>query len=192
MRSFEGTDEYNNFVNSLITSDRVKAYLHTDDGKALIAPRLDSHFSKSLETWKSNNLQKEVDRLFAEQHPDVSPEQKRIAELEKKIAESEAKALHSDLINYATKIANDKNLPVELVENFVGADKDSTKANLETLESAFNAAVERVVTDKLSASHKPASNETDKTLSFEELSKLSNKEINDYFNTRLGKKNSIQ
>lgn len=187
LKTFEGTDDYNNYANSLVTSERVKAFLDTDEGKALIAPHLDSHFSKSLETWKTNNLQKEVDRLFAEQHPDITPEQKRIAELEKKIAESEAKALHSNLINYATKIASEKNLPVSLIEHFIGSDEDSTKSNLESLESAFNAAVEKVVTDRLSASHKPAIRQKEKTLSLEELGNMTTAEVLAYRKSLKGK-----
>ena len=66
LKQFENTDEYKNFVSGLINDERVTAYLDTDNGKKLIQPKLDSHFSRSLETWKSNQLDMLVNEKIKE------------------------------------------------------------------------------------------------------------------------------
>ena len=69
LKQFENTDEYKNFISGLINDDRVTAYLDTDSGKKLMQPKLDSYFSKGLETWKTNNLDKLVNEKVKELYP---------------------------------------------------------------------------------------------------------------------------
>ena len=51
---------------SAVSADKVKGFLETDEGQKLIRPKLDQHFTKSLETWKANNLDELVDTKVKE------------------------------------------------------------------------------------------------------------------------------
>ena len=44
--NYKDSEEYNNYVSGLVTDDRVKEYLDTDNGKKLIQPSLDKYFTK--------------------------------------------------------------------------------------------------------------------------------------------------
>ena len=70
---------------------------------------------------------------------------------------------------------------------FVGADEDSTTANLEKLETAFNAEVEKVVTKRLGKSHKPDAGDDSQELTPEEMASMSIEDINAYYNKLLKK-----
>ena len=41
MKPFEDSEDYKNFVNGLLTAERVNAFLDTAEGKKVIEPRLD-------------------------------------------------------------------------------------------------------------------------------------------------------
>ena len=101
LKKFEGTEDYTNFVTGLITSDRVKTYLDTDDGKKLLQPRLDKYHNKSLETWKANNLQGLVDARVKELHPDADPKDIEIEKLRQELAQKEREATREKLTNKA-------------------------------------------------------------------------------------------
>ena len=47
------------------------------------------------------------------------------------------------LTNKAMKLASEKGLPLDLVGFFVGADEDSTNANLKALEATYTASVQK-------------------------------------------------
>lgn len=47
------------------------------------------------------------------------------------------------LTNKAMKLASEKGLPLDLVSFFIGADEDSTNANLKALEATYNASVQK-------------------------------------------------
>lgn len=153
LKKFEGTEEFNNYVNGLMNADRVKAFLATEDGKKLMQPQLDSYFSKGLETWKTNNLQGLVDAKVKEMYPDTDPKDAKVAALEAQIKQIQAESLRKDLTNKALTIANAKGLPVELVQFFVGADEDTTVANMAMLEKAYGTALGAAVEKKLKDSN---------------------------------------
>ncbi|MBQ7801331.1 MAG: DUF4355 domain-containing protein [Oscillospiraceae bacterium] len=153
LKKFEGTEEFNNYVNGLMNADRVKAFLATDDGKKLMQPQLDSYFSKGLETWKTNNLQGLIDAKVKEMYPDADPKDTELAGLKAELERMKAEALRKDLTNKALTIATEKGLPVDLVQFFVGADEKSTIANMETLEKSYGVALGAAVEKKLKDSN---------------------------------------
>lgn len=149
LKQFEDTDEYKTFVNGLVNDERVTAYLDTDGGKKLMQPRLDSHFSKSLETWKSNNLDKLVNEKVKELYPEADPKDTELAAVKAELERMKSESLRKDLTNKALKIANDKGLPADLVDFFIGADEKATNANIAKFEKAFNDSVGSAVQKKL-------------------------------------------
>lgn len=134
------------------TVEGVKGFLDTEEGKKLLQPRLDAHFTKSLETWKTNNLEKLIDEEVRKRNPGKTPEQIELEKLRKEI-EDERKARNREaLVNKALKIADEKALPKGVIDFFVGEDEDGTISNLSKLEEEFNAAVTKAVEAKFKAS----------------------------------------
>lgn len=154
------SEEYNNYVTGLMTDDRVNTYLESENGKKAIQPKLDTYFSKGLETWKSNNLSKIVDEEIQKRNPDTDPKD---IELNKIKAENEAlkaASLKKDLTASAMKYATTKNMPVEMIDFLVGTDEDSTNKNMKAFEKAFQIAVDNAVNEKLKSSgHIPSNAE---------------------------------
>lgn len=140
------------YIKGFVTPDGVKGFLETDEGQKIIQPKLDQHFTKSLETWRTNNLQKiidaEVDKVVKEKYPQETEEQKRLRKLEADLQNETSLRKRAELINKATEEATNKGLPLDLVKHFVGNDEDSTKAGLLELETAWKKAL-AAQTDKL-------------------------------------------
>jgi len=146
------------------TIDRVEDFLESEDGKKLLQPKMDSYYSKGLDTWKKNNLEKELDREIKKRFPakdekDIELERMR-AEFEKMKAEADKEKLRSK----ALKIATDKKLPSDIVDYFIGDDEDSTVNNLEKVNKIFSQYIQKAVEDKLKdGSYTPPGSKKDQT-----------------------------
>lgn len=137
-------------VNSGLTLDAFKSKIETDSTfKSYLDSEKDKHSTKSLETWKTNNLQKLIDDAVAKANPQETPEQKKIRELEERIEKSDKESKHKDLTNMALKTMTEKKLPADLVNFIVGQDEDSTNKNLEALEKVFASHDEAIKTEIL-------------------------------------------
>jgi len=137
-------------ANSGLTLDAFKTKLESDaDFKSFMDSEKDKHSAKSLETWKTNNLQKEIDAEIKKRYPEQDPKDKALADLKAKMEKMEAESLKKDLTNKALKTMTEKKLPTDLVNFIVGADEDSTNKNLEALEKVFNAHDEAIKTEIL-------------------------------------------
>lgn len=162
LKAYEGSEQYNNYVNGLVNADRVNNYLATDEGKRMIQPKLDSYFSKGLETWKTNNLDNLVNAKVKELYPDADPKDTEIAAMKAELEKIKAESQRKDLTNTALRIANEKGLPVDLVSFFVGTDEKTTTANMGKLETAFTTALSEAVKNKLKGeSYVPPDGETE-------------------------------
>lgn len=118
--------------------DTFKEKINTDkDFKAFMDSEKDKHASKSLDTWKSNNLQKLIDEALAKANAKETPEQKQIRELTERLNQKEADEKRQILVNKALKIVTEKNIPSEFLDYFVGSDEESTMDNLNVLETAL-------------------------------------------------------
>ncbi|MFL0251402.1 DUF4355 domain-containing protein [Clostridium neuense] len=137
-------------VNSSLTLDAFKSKLESDPTfKSFMDSEKDKHSTKSLETWKTNNLQKEIDAEIKKRYPEADPKDTKLAEMEKKLEQMQKDAARKELTNKALKVAQEKKLPTELIDYFVGADEDTTKANLKTLETVFSKHDEAIKTEIL-------------------------------------------
>ncbi|MGF7533635.1 DUF4355 domain-containing protein [Bacillus mexicanus] len=143
-------EEVKAFVGELsaVSADKVEGFLETDEGKRLIQPRLDSHFTKGLETWKANNLDALVDAKVKELYPEETEEQKRIRKLEKELDDQKTAAQREKLLNKAVSYASEKQLPADVVEFFIGEDEESTMKNLGAFEEKYNAALQKAIESK--------------------------------------------
>ncbi|KAF6538659.1 DUF4355 domain-containing protein [Bacillus sp. EKM208B] len=133
---------------SAVSADKVNGFLDTEEGKRLIQPRLDSHFTKGLDTWKANNLDALVDAKVKELYPEETEEQKRIRKLEKELEDQKTAAQREKLLNKAVSYASEKQLPADVVEFFIGEDEESTMKNLGAFEEKYNAALQKAIESK--------------------------------------------
>jgi len=150
-----GTDIEEQFKASGLTLDGFKDKFKSDkDFKAYLESENDKYDNKALDTWKKNNLEKELEPFITERYPDLvtDPVKKEAAEAKKEIEKLKAEMVRKDLLNEATKYALEKKLPVKLVEKFLGEDLDSTKSNLDSFGEDWSKGLESLVDEKMKQS----------------------------------------
>jgi hypothetical protein len=157
---------------SQVTPDGVTTFLESEEGKKILQPRLDSYFTKGLETWKSNNLKKLVDEEVKKQNPPFNP-------LEQKLQELERQLLLKDLKAQALNVATEQKLPVKLVDYFVGEDEETTLANLKNLQEVFDTHINERVQEQLKAGgiNPPKDNTPPITITKEQLRGMTTEQI---------------
>ncbi|WP_416720279.1 DUF4355 domain-containing protein [Bacillus subtilis] len=156
---------------SAVSADKVSGFLDTDEGKKILQPRLDEHFSKSLNTWKTNNLQKHVDEKVKELYPEKNPLEIKVANLEKQLAMKEMRS-------FAMDKAHQEGLPLELVDLVMGEDQEKTSSNLDLLKGVFSQHIENKTQERLKADgiDPKGSQEPPKTFTMEQLKNISEEE----------------
>lgn len=165
---------------SKVTQEGVKQFVETEDGKKWLSKHNDSFFSKGLESWKTNNLQKLIDDAVAKANPAETPEQKQIRELTDRLNQKEAAEKKQMLLNKGILHADTKKLPKDLVEFLLGEDEQSTIANIDKLETVFNPYVNSQVEERLKSGYKPSNDDKGglKTYTTTDLANMSIEEIN--------------
>lgn len=118
------------------------------DVRSVIDAEKDKHHSKALDTWKTNNLDTLVDAEVAKRNPAKSPVEIQLEALQKKYDDSEKAGKREKLMNKAIVQANEKGLPVDLLDYFVSDDEEVTTANLAKLEEVYAKSVQASVEGK--------------------------------------------
>lgn len=141
--------EVHNYLRGLyLTPESVASFLDTPEGKKLLQPRLDQHFTKGLETWKEKTLPTLLEEEIKKKFPAETEEQKRLRKLEEELEKERQTRIRAELMNKATTLATQKGLPVDLVSYFVGQDEDNTVNNLTALENIWQQHLEKAVAEK--------------------------------------------
>lgn len=179
----QDNEEVQAYVSGLnpINVDKLQNFIsENEDGKKFIDSLKDKHFSKSLETWKSNNLNKLVDEEVNKRFPKADPKDVELQSIKAQLDQLKAEKAHETLLNKATSIANDKKLPLNLVNYFVGTDEESTQSNLSKLEEVWNTSLTSAIEAKLKDSSytPPANNNTTKTFTTEQMKNMTPEQIN--------------
>lgn len=129
-----------------VTVEGVQKFLNEDkDGKSWLDSTKDQHANKYLETWKTNNFQKEIDAEIKKRFPEADPKDVQLKELELKLEQMQKETFKKELTNVAIKTATEKQLPVQLIDYLLGNDLESTNKNIETFESVFNEYVQKQI-----------------------------------------------
>lgn len=165
----------------------VEEYLSTEQGKNLIQPKLDSFFSKGLETWKINNLDKIVSEKVAELNPQETPEQRRIRELEEKLNRQETISKQSQIKNLAVNYLSEKKMPTSIAEYIKADTEEGVRNTINNLEIEWTLALDEAVTNRFKkAGTNPkgesASNTDPSAITKEKLLAMSLKETTDFYN----------
>ena len=183
LESTEGkTKEVTEYLEQLapVTIARIEDFVSTSDGKSWLDSAKDKHLQKGLETWKTNNLESLLDEEIKKRFPEKDPKDMELEKLKSEIVEMKQSREKEILTNQAMKLANEKGLPLDLVGFFIGADEESTTANLKALEDTFNISVQKGLEERLKANSytPPSGGETGKSLedlSMDEYIKLRQK-----------------
>jgi hypothetical protein len=164
-----GTDIEEQFKASGLTLEEFKDNFKSDkDFKAYLESENDKYHNKALDTWKKNNLEKELEPFITERYPDLvtDPAKKEAAEAKKEIEKLKAEITRKDLLNEATKYANEKGIKLRTIEKYLEDDWDSTKASLDELSEDWSKGLEAVATEKMkSNSYVPGTGEDGKPVS---------------------------
>lgn len=143
-----GDDEVNNLLNStVLTRDNVGGYLESDDGKKLLQPKLDSYHAKSLDSWKSNNLDELVQTELAKLNPEKSEAEKQVEQLRKEIEEERAKSRRQELLGDTTKSLADEGLPTKLVELLIADDEEVLTGNIESYKELVETVKQQAIAE---------------------------------------------
>jgi hypothetical protein len=148
IESNKGNQDVVNFVRGLYSTDGVATFLDSEDGKKVLQPRLDSHFSRSLETWKANNLTKIIEDEISKKYPAETEEQKRIKKIETELAEERSARVRAELRNKMVTALNEKKLPLELLDFVAGDNEEVTNKRVEALEKVFKKTVDSLAEER--------------------------------------------
>ncbi|MDZ5711652.1 DUF4355 domain-containing protein [Jeotgalibacillus haloalkalitolerans] len=130
------------------TVEGVEGFLDTDAGRKLLQPRLDSNFTKGLNTWKDKNLDKLIEEEVKKRNPDKTPEQIELENLRKELEDQKNEAKREKLMSSAMKEASTKGLPTGFLDLFVTSDEETTLANLKRLEETYSADLQKAVDER--------------------------------------------
>jgi len=129
------------------TLEVFKGKLNDADFKSFMDSERDKHSTKSLETWKANNLDTLVSAKVKELYPEADPKDIALNKLQAQLDKMQSDSARKDLTNKTLKQFQDAKLPSELVDFMVGADEEQTNKNVEALTKLFAAHDEKIRTE---------------------------------------------
>jgi len=145
------SEDLKTYLQGSVSVDGVQKFLsENEEGKRFLDSERDKHLSKGLDTWKFNNLQKEIDKRVLELYPEETPEKKQLRELNVKIEKMESEKQREVLKNKALTIAAEKKLPInKIVDLLIANDEETTVSNIGKFEEIFGASVQTAVEERL-------------------------------------------
>jgi len=129
------------------TLEAFKAKLNDADFKSFLDSENDKHSAKSLKTWQENNLDKVYQERFLKENPAADPRDLALKNLQAQFDKAQSDSARKDLTNKTLKQFQDKKLPTDLVDFFVGADDEITTKNLEKFMATMAAHDEAIKTE---------------------------------------------
>lgn len=135
-------------INEIITPEVIGNFLDGEQGKKYLQPKMDAYFSKGLESWKANNLEKLINDEVGKRFPHETPEMKRIMELEQKLANQEQERLRAEMVANANRIAGEKGLPLMIAQYLAGSTIEETQANIYAFEQEYKTHLDKTVLER--------------------------------------------
>lgn len=167
MALLEGVNEDGNITDILKQTDLYKSSLTLDNFKNLIGndkefksffdSEKDKHYTKGLETWKANNLEKLVNaEVLKRTGKNETPEQKQLRELQEKFNAMEKANKTLEIKNKFKDVLAEKGLN-DFSDFLLNAeDEEVINANISLFESKLTPIIEKGVNTRLgSSSHTP-------------------------------------
>ena len=136
-----------------LTLEELKNIINENEGfKAWLSSEKDRHFSTSLNTWKENNLSKEVEKEISKRYPEETAEQKKLRDLELKLQAMEQESKMKEIKANTMRVINDKQLDSEILDFVLSDNEETTIANIDKFEGL----VERLANKRLEEKYKNA------------------------------------
>jgi len=140
IESNKGTNEelkvYLQGLNSFTVEGVQKFITENKDAKSWLDSTKDQHANKHLETWKTNNFQKELDEKIKDLYPDTDPKDAALAKLQQEFNDMKKNSERKELMLKMSKIATEKKLPIEIIE-MLGENEEEAIINLTKFETVF-------------------------------------------------------
>lgn len=145
----------------------METFLETDAGKEFLQKKLDSAISKGVNSYKNKFKEDELPALIEtevkKRHPEMTPEQKQIKELEIQFQKSEKQGKRSDVSARLIRYATEKEIPQFLVDVSVGEDYDRSVEKLDLYSTRFNETLSAEVEKRIDGRKGPIRNADDTT-----------------------------
>ena len=136
-----------------LTLEEIKNIINENEGfKAWLSSENDWHFSTSLNTWKENNLSKEVEKEISKRYPAETEEQKKLRDLELKLQAMEQESKMKELKANTMRVINDKQLDSEILDFVLSDNEETTIANIDKFEGL----IDRLANKRLEEKYKNA------------------------------------
>lgn len=169
-----GSDFAKSLLQSGLTLNAFKEKLKEPEFKSYLDSVKDKHFDKSLETWKSNNLQTIInDEVLKATGKKKTPEQLRIEELEKNFNEQKAKAERAEKVAKYKDVLAEKKIPGEMIDYFLTDDDETTNTRIDNFATYVEGMVSSSVKEKIaSGSYTPPGENGAGDLTVDDLAKM--------------------
>ena len=144
---------------STLTKEQIKELSEKNDAfKEYVNQQKDQHFSKSIETWKANNLQKLVDEELNKRNPKETAEQKAFRELQEEVKELKLAKTTAENRADAVRSFNAEGLPEDLLDVLDYTDAEKMQAQIERIKTAYKDILSRQVEEQVAkkTGRKPA------------------------------------
>lgn len=126
-----------------------------DEVNSIIDKRLARERAKFDEQLKTKVSEAErLAKLTEEErrHEELKIQQEQIEQQRKEFEDMKREFERTQLLNETQKQLGEKNLPIDVAEMLLGADADSTKANIDKFETKWLESLQKAVEDKLNNS----------------------------------------
>lgn len=154
--TLRGNETLSKLFEKGLTIDDVKNFLDSnDDGKKYLQQYGDTRVTTGIDSWKKNNLQKEIDAEIKKRYPEKDEKELALENLQKELENMKNESAKKDLKAKAIQIANDKKIPLKLVDYFLGQDEETTSKNFDSFNEIFNSSLSAAVEEKLKGGYKP-------------------------------------
>lgn len=134
----------------------INKYIATDDFRKKYRTHsdFDQSVTKSIETWKKNNLPQILDEEIKKRFPKETEEQKELRELKTQLNDLKQEKDRERIANKLMKGLSDRALPLELLDHLKIEVEDTIDARLDAIKNLFDAGITTGVEKKLKT-HSP-------------------------------------
>ena len=108
--------------------------------KSFLDSEKDTHYAKTLKTWKAKNLEKRGNAEITKRGKgkEETPEQKEIRELRERLDKADKERERMERISKFKDVLAEKNIPAKMINFVVADDDDVTNANITEVAQMFN------------------------------------------------------
>jgi len=154
----------------------LKELMEKDFAKPILQSKMDSHFTKSLDTWKTNNLDSLINEKVNELYPAETESDKQLRALQQQVNDMKAEKQRSDLEVVKRDIISEQQINSKFTEFIFGSSNEEINANAVKLKELITEQINQGVELRFKeSSHTPkitTSNSKSNSSQLEEFDKM--------------------